>query len=319
MNDKHSALLTDFIEDEELRGRRERGIEVTKKAMPRFFEYLENMNLEVNEVGLKEAVDYQGYLIESGRKDGSGKYKQSSIHVFIVAVKCFYEYLKRKGIVITNPFTEIKRLPEEHKLPRNILKEKQMNDFLDKLSHFEKVPTLKKRIFRYKLHVVSELMYSTGLRISETAGLKKDNIDFTRGIIKVYDGKFGKDKIVYLNEYAKEVLRIYLEKVKDVIDYEHHRKQDTIFGVHWKTLMDLMHDEFRPFCKKHKIPVQKTHNFRHALGTHLLRAGCDIRYVQEILGHSRLRSTEIYTKIDKEDLKKVLDKYHPRQFKKEVV
>jgi site-specific recombinase XerD len=57
-----------------------------------------------------------------------------------------------------------------------------------------------------------------------------------------------------------------------------------------------------------------THFFRHSVGYHLLKAGCDIRYIQEILGHERLRSTEVYTKVDKEDLLGVIDKYHPRQW-----
>lgn len=194
-----------------------------------------------------------------------------------------------------------------------------MNDLLMKLSHFERIQTLKKQIVYYRIHVVCEFLYATGLRISEAAALKVENIDFIRGVVKIKDGKGGIDRTAYLNEYVKELLRIFVDKARNYVFNEYNHNNASLFGVKWERLKELVNDELMLFCKKHKIPRQTSHNFRHALGTHLLRAGCDIRYVQEILGHKCIRSTEFYTKVTKDDLKKVLDQYHPRTFQKDKV
>ena len=142
-----------------------------------------------------------------------------------------------------------------------------------------------------------------------------DDIDFIRGIIHIRSGKGDIPRVAYLNEYAKEVLRIYLTKIKDIIFRFNNNNTDTIFGVQHKTIGDLISHELAPICKSLNLPKQTSHNYRHSLGTHLLRSGCDVRYVQEILGHKRLKNTEMYIRVDKEDLKKVLDKFHPRQMR----
>lgn len=315
MNEYHKKLFNDFLEYESLRGRRVRGVLVTKSALPKFLHYLEDMDLKFNEVRFKEATEFQGYLIKNGRLDGTG-YRTNTVKIIITSARCFYEYLKKKGIVLTNPFTEIKRLPDEERIPRNILKENELNDLLSGLRDLDEFKEIHKRISRYKTHVASELMYSTGLRIAEAAALKADDIDFTRGIVHVRGGKGGESRAAYLNEYTKEILRIYVDKMQDLILNKKNKNKDTLFGVDWHTLMEMISDELKIVCKKLNLPKQTTHNFRHSLGTHLLRAGCDIRYVQEILGHKRLQNTEVYTKVDKKDLRRFLDKYHPRKFKK---
>lgn len=315
MTKENKELLNNFLEDESLRGIRERGLIILLRCAPKLLNYLEEHNLKLQEVRLKEAISYQGYLIDTGRLDG-GKYSTNTIKTMITSAQRFYEYLKRLNIVITNPFTELRRIPNEERIPRNILKEKEMNDLLMKLSHFEKQKTLKKRMVYYRIHVVCETLYATGLRISEAAALKADDINFIRGIISIKDGKGGSYRTAYLNEYAKELLRIYVEKARYHVFNEYNHNNGALFGVKWERLKELVNDELRLFCRKHKIAVQTSHNFRHALGTHLLRAGCDIRYVQEILGHKCIRSTEFYTKVTKDDLKRILDQYHPRTFKK---
>ena len=316
MNNYHKTILNKFLEYEHLRGIRDRGLLVLIRCVPKLLNYIEEHDLRLQEVRLKEAIAYQGYLIDTGRIDG-GKYSANTIRTMIVSAKRFYDYLKRINIIITNPFTELRRVRLEERIPRNILKEKQMNDLLMRLSHFEKIPTLKKQIVYYRIHVVCEVLYASGLRISEAAALKVEDIDFIRGIIRVKRGKGGIDRTAYLNEYAKELLRVYVENARYYVFIEYNHKNGSLFGVDWERLKELVNDELRLFCKKHKIPRQTSHNFRHALGTHLLRAGCDIRYVQEILGHKCIRSTEFYTKVTKDDLKRVLDQYHPRTFKKD--
>ena len=125
---------------------------------------------------------------------------------FVSAATSFYDFLKVKGIVPSNPFREIRKVRQVRRLPGNILKEKEMDRFLERLSHFEEGKTLRHRVFRYRVHVIAELMYASGLRIAEVADLLTGDIDLRRGVVEVREGKGGRARVAFLNEYAREVL-----------------------------------------------------------------------------------------------------------------
>jgi integrase/recombinase XerC len=172
---------------------------------------------------------------------------------------------------------------------------------------------------RYRMHVIAELMYSTGLRVSEVAGLKPSDVDFARSVVNVRDGKGGYARVAFLNEYAREVLRLYAEKMRLLVMNELNRnRSEYLFGAGWKNFKRTVNRYLAAASRKLALPALTSHSFRHALGYHLLRAGCNIRHIQEILGHRRLKNTEVYTKVDKEDLRKVLDNCHPRQWKRKT-
>lgn len=314
MTQQQSIILNNFIEDERLRGKRESYLKGLKSRVPKLFEYLNDNYILLNAVRITDALSYQKHLIEKRTKDGS-KLKNISINCIINAAVSFYNYLKREKIVFVNPFKEIRRMRENRKLPRNVLKEKDMNKFLTALSDFEEEKGLKKQIRRYRVSVIAELMYSTGLRISEVAKLKVADIDFDRGIVNVIDGKGGKNRIAFLNDYAKAVLKLYVTGLRDVMSNEWNNRNDSLlFGIKSGWLERTVNIVLKEVLNSCGLPVITSHGFRHAVGFHLLRSGCDIRYIQALLGHSRLKTTEVYTKVEKEDLKKVIDKFHPRKF-----
>ncbi len=313
MNKENKKIFKEFLEYEASRGIRDRGLLVLKRSVPKAILYFESENLMYGEIYLKEATAYQGYLIENGRLDGV-KYASSTIQILITSAGRFFEYLKRIKLIHTNPFKDLKRVRVDERLPRNILKEKEMNDFLIKLSHFEKQLTLKKQMLHFRLYVICEFLYATGLRIAEAAEVLVSDVDLMRGVVTISDGKGGKSRVAYLNEYSVHLLRIYIKDARQYVFNEHNHQNGSLFGCKWDRLKEIVNDELRIFCKEHSIPVQTSHNFRHAVGSHLLRSGCDIRYIQEILGHRCIRSTEFYTKITKDDLKRVLDTCHPRTF-----
>jgi integrase/recombinase XerD len=315
MDNDYTALLHDFLADETVRGARARWASSLKYRVPKLFTYLEEQDLGIRQVKVADAQGYQGWLLETGRLDG-GKYSAVSITTYVTAATCFYAWLKRCGIVSVNPFSDVRKLRAGRKLPRHILKEKEMNRFLLELSPFDNAADgLTNRITRYRVHVVAELLYSTGLRISEAAALRVGDIDFSRGIVQVVDGKGGKDRIAFLNDYAKEVLRLYVTHLRDVIFNSWNRANDTLFGVQWGWFEKIVNRELKAVSNRLGYGNVTSHSFRHAVGFHLLRAGCDIRRIQAILGHERLKTTEVYTKVEKEDLREVLDTFHPRQFK----
>ena len=311
MNENFSRISHEFYRDFYSRGNRESTAKGYLRALNRFEEYLEEKELGLTEVGLKEAQAFQGWLIEQG-KGGGERYADGSIGHFIKAVTNLYNYLKTKGMMLENPFSYIKKLSVEKKIPRNIPKEKEMNLFLEKLACFDEEKSINKLRLRYRTHVVAELQYSTAMRIEEVSKLKEEDIELDKGIVHVMEGKGGVSRVVFLNAYAKEILKIYLGELRALLFIPcNHR--ELFFGVGSSRLTNGTNEVLKEVAGLMGLPPMSSHVFRHAVGYHFLRAGCDIRHIQEILGHKRIRSTEIYTKVEKEELKAALDRYHPRK------
>jgi len=169
------------------------------------------------------------------------------------------------------------------------------------------------KIRMYKSHVLSELLYSTALRINEAAGITLSDVDIERGEITVTDSKSKKKRKVFLNEYAKAVLKIYIEKMLSWVVFQNTA---LLFGTGSERLGNVLNTVLHKVCSRNKTNILTSHSFRHCVGYHLLKAGCDIRFIQSLLGHEKLKSTQVYTKVDKEDLKQVLDAFHPRQLRR---
>jgi integrase/recombinase XerD len=311
---KYAKLLNEYLEDEIIKGRSTSNLNSLRYRIRKLFEFIENRGIEFIDTRINEAQEYQGWLLRK-KKKGRKRYTSGSINNLIKAAISFYNFLKSKQIVYMNPFTEIRRIGGEKKLPRNILKEKEMHMLLKHLENFGKQKNIKALRKYYKIHVVAELMYATALRASEVAALKKEDIDFNRGVVEVRNGKGGIERIAFLNEYAREILRLYIEKLQKLVLTSSSSKQ-LLFGMSGNRLGLQMNEILKKACRETGLKTITSHGFRHAFGYHLLRAGCDIRYIQELLGHRRIKNTEIYTKVDKEDLKQVLDTYHPRKVKR---
>lgn len=311
MREQNKELLNKYLSDESLRGHTEQGFTGLKNRITKLFKYIEDNGLTAERIGIKEALAFQGYLIETGRNDGT-KYSNRTIQAYITTAVNFYNYLKRSSLISTNPFLDIRRVREEYKLPKNILRENKMQKLLKELANYTNEKGLKSRISKYRVHVIAELMYSTGMRISEVAKLKVADIDFIRGIVRVREGKGGISRMAFLNEYTQKVLMLYVNEMRELIFNEWNKKNDSLFGVKESCFEKAVNKVLRKTNLKLNLGTFTSHGFRHALGFHLLRAGCDIRKIQEILGHKSLKNTEIYTKVEKEDLRDVLDQYHPR-------
>jgi site-specific recombinase XerD len=303
MNETMKKYLASFLEARKQEGFRDsKGM---KKNVKKFFRYLDEKDLSAAGLRLAEAQGYQGWLIEQKR------YASGSIINFMKGAKAFYGYLKKSGIAYTNPFAEVRRIREEKRLPKNILKEKEMHRLLVGMRDFDKIMEIGKKRLRYRMHVLAEFLYSTACRISEAASVKVSDIDFGRGTVEVVDAKSGYKRVVFLSEYAKEVLRLYVTEMTGEI-LKGSNNKEMLFGAKGNRLCEVLNRELREVARRENLPAIKSHGFRHAVGYHLLRAGCGIRQIQEILGHRAIRNTEVYTKVDKEDLKEVLDRFHPR-------
>lgn len=148
------------------------------------------------------------------------------------------------------------------------------------------------------------LLYGAGLRVSELCNLKKGDIDLDRGIIVVRGGKGAKDRVVPIPEFLAKEIRSYLETRSDSSEYllvEERRKNKDRLSP--KTVWYLL----RKYGEKAGVEVTP-HKLRHSFATHMLERGVDIRAIQELLGHSNLSTTQIYTKVTVEHLKKAQEK-----------
>ena len=227
----------------------------------------------------------------------------SSITRSLSSIKGFYNWLQVSGSIQINPSELIESPKVGRKLPINLSE----ND-IDRLLDAPDCATLRGK----RDKTILELLYATGLRISELTNLELSQIDLKRGLIKIL-GKGGKERIVPIGETALDWVRDYLDNVrKDIIN-----KNDNIYLF----LSDKGTKLSRKLCWNFISSYSKRvldnkyispHSLRHAFATHLLNNGADLRSVQMLLGHSSLSTTQIYTHVAKERLIKFHNKFHPR-------
>jgi site-specific recombinase XerD len=279
----------------------------------RVLAWFEAEDLEVVSVGIGEAVRFQAWL--GDRRDDAGRsYSSGTIHNYLKVARRFFDWLVSTEQRKDNPFREVRYPRLAVHLSRNVLTEAQMGRLLAELAHFERPSSVRAQLRRYRVHVVAELLYSTGLRIAEACSLTADNLDLETRLVYLPQGKANKPRTAFLTGYAAEVLGQYLRTGRAAVLGSYGRGHGhTLLGAHYQRLGSLVNQELESVCRSLDLPVITSHGFRHSLGTHLLRSGCDMRHIQVILGHEALATTQIYTRVDKEDLRRSLDEYHPRQ------
>jgi integrase/recombinase XerC len=158
---------------------------------------------------------------------------------------------------------------------------------------------------------MAEFLWASGLRIDELARLRVEDVDTRARLVHVKQGKGGKDRTAYLTEYAAAVLELYLKRMRPL--YCDGRGASTLFGVkNGRALDRMLNSSLKREAASFGLEHFTAHAIRHTLGFHLLRRGCDLRYIQLILGHESLSATTLYTMVEKRDLRRQLDRFHPR-------
>jgi len=282
-------------------------------------QWFDKKDILMTKVSILDIMDYRKYLNEPKNEKNLCI---GSICNYIKMGRKIFRYMVQMDMIQANPFCEVKypRIPDV--ISKNILTEVQMNRLQRTLSRFDDAETEKERLEKYRLHVVTALLYSTGMRIAEAAALKQEDIDVKRREIIIRNGKGGKSRIAFISGYVADVLDFYIKYARKSMNGRiwYCKHNDKLFGANLTTLSAIINNSLSKICKNIKTPVITCHGFRHSLGTHLLRAGCDMRHIQMILGHKHLNSTQRYTRVDTKELKNIIDLYHPRQpAKKRIV
>ncbi len=223
----------------------------------------------------------------------------------ITVINSFYEFLISEEILQTNPCEGIKSPKLPSKLP-NYLTE----DEVDKLMSVNLDSP-----FSYRNKAMLELLYATGLRVSELISLKFNDIDLTNDFVRVI-GKGSKERIVPMSDLAVKWLSIYLNQYRPII----LKNKDSEYLFISNALKPISRQGFFKIIKQEvrRAGINKDvspHVLRHSFATHLLNHGADLRVIQELLGHSDISTTQIYTHLVNEKTKKDYEEYHPRSHK----
>ena len=263
-----------------------------------FITYCNNFNKNYLNIKYTDIKSYLTHLYEK-------KYKSTTISRKISALRTFYAFLYDKNIVDKNVFEYITLPKKEKRLPKYL-----SNDDIDEIFKIIDISTP----LGIRNRLILELLYGSGLRVSELCNIKLSDIDFSNKSIRII-GKGKKERIVYYGEPCKRIIDLYLNGTRDEILVKNkneyliigNKKSNKSLSVRSVELILNNIIESTSLNKK-----ASPHTLRHTFATHLLNDGCDILIVKELLGHSSLDTTGIYTHISNERLRKVYLNNHPR-------
>jgi len=261
-----------------------------------FANYLTKSNFDYLKITKDEIRTYLKYLDEQ-------KLARTTIARKLSCLRGFYHYLQTHDYVANNYFKLIANPKKTKKLPNYL----EYNEIELLLEHID----LTKKL-GYRNQLIIELLYDTGLRVSELANIRLANIDFSNKIIRVI-GKGNKERIVYFGDYGIDAINEYLNQERKVLlgnnnhDYLFLNAQGKPLSARGIEL--IVNKIVQQAGLKHKL---SPHTLRHTFATHLLNEGADLKSVQELLGHASLSTTQIYTHVSNERLRAVYLKTHPR-------
>ena len=235
------------------------------------------------------------------------KKKKSSIHRKVASLRTFFRFLCREGVMEMNPAKLVATPRVERTLPNHLS--------IEQMVRFIETPDTETLLGKRDRSML-ELLYASGLRVSELVGLNITDVDFTNLTVRV-KGKGRKERIVPFGQHALRALQDYLAVRGELLIEADEDKRDpaALFFNYQGTRINprsvgRMVDKYVKMCTDvHHI---SPHSLRHSFATHLLDAGADLRAIQEMLGHARLSTTQKYTHVSTDKLMEVYDKAHPK-------
>ena len=272
-------------------------IEAYSHGLNRFLNHLRKKGVqEIREVG---KFDVRGFLLVLKKKNLSAK----TIVMNLVAIRTFFRFLIQEGILETNPIEDLES-PKVAKTLPEILTVKEIEQLLEQ-------PDLKTPL-GMRDRAMLEILYATGMRVSELTHLPTHHVSMEGGYVLLY-GKGSKERVVPLGSEAMKWIILYLKESRGILA---KGKESPFLFINrsgkgmsrqgfWKNLKDYAR---RTGLRKRISP----HLLRHSFASHLLEGGADLRSVQMMLGHVDISTTQIYTHVTGERLKKIHQRYHPR-------
>lgn len=271
----------------------------TKKAysndLKQFINFLESLKIKkLDQIDKTVVRSYLKYLDEVGNDERSVAHK-------ITVLRQFYKYLKIEKIIVESPIVEIAQPKLKKVLPKVLTHEE-----VDKLLDFQ----LKTK-YDFRNKAMLELMYASGLRISELIHLKIHDVNLEMATVRVF-GKGNKERIIPLGDYALFALTIYLTEYRSAL-LKRELNDDLFLSSRGSSMSrQAFFKIVKQIAKEQGIKKELSpHTIRHSFATHLVENGADLRSVQELLGHTDISTTQVYTHLSDHFLEQNYQTYHP--------
>jgi len=263
-------------------------------------EYLNFFDIEVEEITYYDALEYLSYLYDKDLSKASQARK-------ISCLKTFYNFLLKEDVIDDNFFDKISLPKKEDKLVSVL----EYDTLLKFLNSFSTTP------LDIRNKAIFELLYATGLRVSELVNIKVNDFNYSDNSLKVL-GKGDKQRVVYFDENTLVAIKEYLNKSRKELlknnssEYLFINKNGSALSQ--RGVQFILKDKWKRFMQFQNITP---HQFRHTFATHLLENGMDLRVLQELLGHENLSTTQVYTKVSTKQLNKAINTLNVDLLKKE--
>lgn len=290
-----------FVKDIKARGFAARTCESYRQRLRYFVDYLKAHGVpRVHELTTEVILGYQSSLHE--RRGRHGRRLALKTQLFdLGVVRTFCRFLLRRGALLTDPTRDLVLPKVEKRLP-TVLTSREVLQFLRAIDTRTALGVRDRAIF--------ETFYSTGLRASELAALTPADVDLEEGLVRVRAGKGSKTRVVPLGRIAARWIARHLATSRRDAGID----EPLFVSAHGHMLRrNSLSYLVRHWAAKSRLTKRITcHSFRHACATHMLRGRAGLRHIQELLGHARLSTTQIYTHVNIQDLKRVHSRCHPR-------
>ena len=302
MNDKKyflCSLINDYLDfSENIKGLSENTINSYQRDLNKFSKFFEASG--VNNFGNLTEEMCSAWIADLFQHNVSAR----SIQRHISSAKGFFNYLKKSGLVINSPFELINSPKSPSHLP-NVLSPEEVSQLL---SFMPKNAQEKRDL------AIIELIYSSGLRVSETINVNLGDFEDNKNFLRVL-GKGSKTRLVPVGRYAQNGINDWMIEREKLAT-----EDDSLFvNLRGKRITTRsVQERLKNIAIMQGLPPVNPHMLRHSFATHLLESSGDLRSIQELLGHSSLSTTQIYTRLDYQHLIKVYENSHPRAHKKNV-
>jgi integrase/recombinase XerD len=302
-NESLQKLLAEFVEAQRVRRLAADTVDSRRHSVDVFFKYLAGAGVEdIRAVTRQHIRDYQSWLMSQD------KYCVHTVHVYLIALRRLFEHLENTDAILVNPCLGL-RLPKlPDRLPRNVLTPQEAKAVL------QQPDTQTPKGIRDR--AILEVFYSTGLRVAEMAALTVHDVDPQNGFVRVNKGKGCKDRVVPMGDTASRYVREYLKEVRSKWTVERREERGLWLSTckpHRPIGTQIMLLAMQAYGRAAGLAWPLTpHVWRHTCATHMIANGSNVTYVQRLLGHRRLDTTQIYTRVAIPEIKVTYRQSGPR-------
>jgi integrase/recombinase XerD len=273
--------------------------------MLRYFRvYCEQIGVtQARQVTRAVMINYQSYLYHYRKEDGKAL-TIGTQKAWLSCVTAFFSWLTREGLALYNPASDLELPRREVRLPKIILNAAEVEAILN-------VPDLSTPM-GIRDRAILETLYSTGIRRQELCNLRLGDLDYDRGLVRIEQGKGHKDRYVPIGDRAVQWIEKYLLEVRPRLCPSLNEQAIFLNTLGTRMNANRLGSQVHGIIRSAGIGKSGScHLFRHTFATLLLENGCDVRYVQEMLGHSKMETTAVYTHVAIKTLKEVHSRFHP--------